>query len=122
MSAVTMVNAALPFLEKSRGNIISISSVSGREIDFTAGTPYGPMKAALTHYGATLAHTLAGKGIRANSVSPGNIYIEDGVWGDVEKNNPDFFKQQMAANPMGVCKPIFLLFPIDSCVCLFLLM
>ncbi len=36
-----------------------------------------------------------------NCVSSGNIYSEDGVWGRTEANNPDFFKEQIAANPMG---------------------
>lgn len=66
-----------------------------------APSPYGALKAALIHYTAQLAHTLAPKGIRANTVSPGNIYIEDGVWGEVERGMPDLFKSQMALNPMG---------------------
>lgn len=98
---VSLVNAALPFLESSRGNIITISSVSGRDIDFTAVSPYGAMKAALIHYTAQLAHTLAPKGVRANTVSPGNIYVEDGVWGGIEKADPKLFKEQLAKNPMG---------------------
>jgi 3-oxoacyl-[acyl-carrier protein] reductase len=97
----TMVQAALPYLEKSKGNIVTISSVSGRDIDFTTPGPYGPAKAAIIHYTASLAHKLAPKGVRANTCSPGNIYIEDGVWGNVEKNMPDLFKSQVAANPMG---------------------
>jgi len=47
MHSVRLVNAAMPWLEKSRtGSIVTISSVSGREIDFAAG-PYGAFKAAL---------------------------------------------------------------------------
>lgn len=101
MGTVNLVAAAQPFLEKSKGNIIAISSVSGRDVDFTAPGPYGAMKAALIHYMAQLAHTLAPKGVRANTVSPGNIYIEDGIWGDIERGHPEVFKKQMALNPMG---------------------
>ena len=97
----TMVQTAIPHLEKSKGNIVTISSVSARDIDFTTPGPYGPVKAAVIHYTASLARKLAPKGVRANTCSPGNIYIEDGVWGGVEKNMPDLFKSQMAANPMG---------------------
>lgn len=50
---------------------------------------------------AQLAHTLAPRGIRANTVSPGNIYIEDGAWGGIEKNMPELFKSQIEKNPMG---------------------
>jgi NAD(P)-dependent dehydrogenase (short-subunit alcohol dehydrogenase family) len=67
----TLVQTALPYLEKSRGNIVTISSVSGRDIDLTAPGPYGPAKAAVIHYTASLAHSLAAKGVRANTCSPG---------------------------------------------------
>jgi NAD(P)-dependent dehydrogenase (short-subunit alcohol dehydrogenase family) len=97
----TMVQTALPYLEKSKGNIVTISSVSGREIDFTSPGPYGPAKAAVIHYTASLAKSLAPKGVRANTCSPGNIYIEDGVWGGIEKNSPELFKKQWDSNPMG---------------------
>jgi 3-oxoacyl-[acyl-carrier protein] reductase len=101
LALVTLVNTALPYLEKSKGSIIAISSVSGRDVDFTAPGPYGALKASIVHYIAQLAHTLASRGVRANTVSPGNIYIEDGVWGGIERNNPTLFKNQLAANPMG---------------------
>lgn len=101
LATVNLVNASLPHLEKSKGSIIAISSVSARDVDFTATSPYGAIKAGLVHYMAQLAHTLAAKGIRANTVSPGNIYIKDGVWGDIERGMPDLFKKQMELNPMG---------------------
>lgn len=31
-----MTSTAIPYLEATKGNIITISSVSGRDIDFTA--------------------------------------------------------------------------------------
>lgn len=100
-STVILIQTALPALEMSKGNIIAINSVSGRDIDLTAPGPYGSMKAALIHYIASLAHTLAPKAVRANTVSPGNIYIEDGVWGHIEKVKPEKFQKQLALNPMG---------------------
>ncbi len=101
MGTVRLVEAALPFLEKSKNAaIVTISSVSGREVDFAAGA-YGAMKAAIIHYTQGLAFQLAGKGIRANSVSPGNTYFPGGVWQNIERNMPDLFKQAMALNPTG---------------------
>jgi 3-oxoacyl-[acyl-carrier protein] reductase len=101
MGSVRMVNAAMPFLEKSKAaSIVTISSVSGREIDFAAG-PYGAFKAALIHYTQGLANQLACRGIRANTVSPGNTYFEGGVWNRIEQGNPDFFRQALALNPTG---------------------
>lgn len=101
MGTVTLVDAAMPFLEKSRQPaIVTISSVSGREIDFAAG-PYGTFKAAIIHYTQGLAYQLAAKGIRANTVSPGNTYFEGGVWNKIKDGNPELFKTALALNPTG---------------------
>lgn len=99
--ARALVEAALPHLKASRGNLVNISSVTGRYVDFTAPGPYGACKAALLHYTSQLGHALAREGVRANSVSPGNIYVEDGFWGQAEREMPELFERQMAENPMG---------------------
>jgi 3-oxoacyl-[acyl-carrier protein] reductase len=101
MGAVRMVNAALPYLERSTaGSIITVSSVSGREIDFFEG-PYGAIKAALMHYTQGLAYRLAPRGIRANTVSPGNTLFEGGSWDNTRRNNPERFAATLALNPTG---------------------
>ena len=101
MGSVRVVDAAMPWLLKSdAGSIVIISSVSGREVDFAAG-PYGAFKAALIHYAQGLAFQLAGKGVRANSVSPGNTYFPGGVWERIEHGNPELFAQSLALNPTG---------------------
>lgn len=101
MHTVTLVDSAMPHLEKSEAPaIVTISSVSGREVDFASG-PYGVMKAAIIHYTQGLANQLAAKGIRANTVSPGNTYFDGGVWQSIEQDQPDFFKQALALNPTG---------------------
>ncbi len=101
MGTVRLVDAAMPWLEKSKhAAIVTIASVSGREIDFAAG-PYGAFKAAIVHYTQGLAFHLAGKRIRANSVSPGNTYFEGGVWNQIEVGNPKFYAEALALNPTG---------------------
>jgi 3-oxoacyl-[acyl-carrier protein] reductase len=101
MGCVRMVDAATPWLEKSRaGSIVAISSVSGREIDFAAG-PYGTFKAALIHYIQGIAYQRAAKGIRANTVSPGNTYFPGGVWEQIEQGNPELYRTALALNPTG---------------------
>ncbi len=101
MGTVNLVDAALPFLYESKAaSIVAISSVSAREIDFAAG-PYGAFKAALVHYMQGLAHQLAPRGIRANAVSPGNVYFEGGVWEHIERNDPKLFAESLALNPTG---------------------
>ena len=101
MHTVRLVRAALPHLERSRtASIIAISSVSGRESDFASG-PYGTAKTAIIGYVHGLAMQLAGKGIRANTVSPGNTYFEGGVWASIETGDPDLYETAVALNPTG---------------------
>lgn len=101
LGTVNLVDAAIPFLEASQAaSIVAISSVSGREIDFAAG-PYGVFKAALVHYIQGLAIQLASKGIRANTVSPGNVYFKGGVWDWIEHNDAALFERALALNPTG---------------------
>ncbi|UYO42203.1 SDR family oxidoreductase [Rhodopseudomonas palustris] len=101
MGTVRLVDAAMPYLEQSaQPAIVTVSSVSGREIDFAAG-PYGTFKAAIIHYTQGLAYQLAGKGIRANTVSPGNTYFEGGVWEQIKNGNPDLYNTALALNPTG---------------------
>jgi 3-oxoacyl-[acyl-carrier protein] reductase len=106
MHTVRAVNACLPHLEKSKhASIVVVSSVSGREIDFTSPA-YGAFKGALIHYSHGLAHKLAPKNIRVNCVSPGNTYFKGGVWNYIEENVPDLFKSALALNPTGrMAKP-----------------
>jgi 3-oxoacyl-[acyl-carrier protein] reductase len=101
MHTVNAVAAAKPYLEKSKSaSIIIVSSVSGFEVDFAAGS-YGAIKAALIHYSKGLSSQLVAKGIRVNVVSPGNTYFEGGIWQNIERGNPDLFRTAMSLNPTG---------------------
>jgi NAD(P)-dependent dehydrogenase (short-subunit alcohol dehydrogenase family) len=101
MHTVRLVRASMPYLERSdAASIIAISSVSGRESDFASG-PYGTAKTAIVGYIHGLAMQLAAKGIRANTVSPGNTYFEGGVWASIEAGNPELFEMAVGLNPTG---------------------
>lgn len=122
MGTVRLVKAAMPHLENSDvPSIVAISSVSGREADFASG-PYGTAKSAIIAYIQGLAFQLAEKGIRANTVSPGNTYFPGGVWESIESDTPEFFDFAMGLNPTGrMAKPseiaagvVFLASPVSS--------
>lgn len=101
MHTVRLVRAAMPHLENSNAPaIIAISSVSGRESDFASG-PYGTAKTAIVGYINGLALQLAEKGIRANTVSPGNTYFDGGVWQHIESGDPELFDMAVGLNPTG---------------------
>ena len=59
------------------------------------------MKAAVIHYISGLAFDLAPRGVRANVVSPGNVYFDGGVWQNIEQNNRELFDASIALNPTG---------------------
>lgn len=101
MHTVRLVRAAMPHLERSDAPaIIAISSVSGRESDFASG-PYGTAKTAIIGYINGLALQLAEKGIRANTVSPGNTYFDGGVWQSIEAGDPALYDMAVGLNPTG---------------------
>jgi 3-oxoacyl-[acyl-carrier protein] reductase len=101
MHTVNAVAAAVPYLEKSKSaSIVVISSVSGFEVDFAAGS-YGAVTAALIHYAKGLSRQLVSKGIRVNCVSPGNTYFDGGIWQTIEKNMPQLYESTLKANPTG---------------------
>ncbi len=101
MGTVAGVEAALPLLEKSAAGSIVVLGTTGAVEIAGAPRPYASVKAALVPYVKALARNLAPKGIRANMVSPGNVYFKGGVWNTVEESSPDVFKTMLSRNPMG---------------------
>ena len=101
MGTVAGIEAAIPHLEKSAaGSIVALGTTGAIEIA-GAPRPYASVKAALVPYIKALARNLAPKGVRANMVSPGNVYFKGGVWNTVEESNPELFKVMLSRNPMG---------------------
>jgi 3-oxoacyl-[acyl-carrier protein] reductase len=101
MGTVAGVEAAIPLLEKSSAGAIVVIGTTGAVEIAGAPRPYASVKAALVPYVKALARNLAQKGVRANMVSPGNVYFKGGVWNTVEANSPDVFKTMLSRNPMG---------------------
>jgi 3-oxoacyl-[acyl-carrier protein] reductase len=101
MHTVRLAKAALPHLEAGgKGSITAISSVTGREADFASG-PYGTMKTAIVGYIQGLAPQIAGRGVRANTVSPGNTMFTGGIWDGIQQGDPELFANSLGLNPTG---------------------
>ena len=101
MGTIHTIDGALPHIENSEaGAIVAISSVSALQY-FGGVRAYNSMKAALINHISNLAHALAPKGIRVNTVSPGTIYFEGGIWNKRELEMPDLFRGALTMNPMG---------------------
>ena len=104
LGAVRTFEAAKPFLEKAAAAhgdaaFIITSSVSAAETDNP--NSYGAMKAALIHNAKGVAREGAPKQVRCNVVSPGTVFFEGGVWGNVKAGMPTFFDQMIKRNPTG---------------------
>ena len=90
MASVRASYAALPHLEKTRGSIIHISSISG--LTHSARTPpYGAVKAALIQYTLTQAAKYAAQGIRVNCIAPGSIEFPGGNWEKRKTSDPKLY-------------------------------
>jgi 3-oxoacyl-[acyl-carrier protein] reductase len=104
LGAVNSFEAARPFLEKAAAEkgdaaFLITSSISAAESD--RPDAYGALKAAQIHYAKGVARENAPKKIRCNVVTPGTVFFEGGVWGNVKAAAPDFFKQMLQRNPTG---------------------
>ncbi|XP_050395992.2 3-oxoacyl-[acyl-carrier-protein] reductase FabG [Patella vulgata] len=70
-----LTQLAVPYLIKTQGSIINISSISGQRA-FQGATAYCMSKAALDHFSRILAMELAKDKVRVNIVSPGVIITD----------------------------------------------
>ena len=101
MGTVRAIDAAMPWLEKSAAAAIVVIATTAAVEEFFGVRPYASVKAALVNHTSILATNLAPKGIRANTVSPGTIYFEDGTWGRRKREAPEAFRMALERNPMG---------------------
>ena len=99
-TALNTARVFLPLLEKSRGNLLFISSIAGLEY-IGAPVDYSTAKAALVVLSKNISNKLGAK-VRANVLAPGNILFDGGVWDKKLKNDSkvilDKIKQLV---PMG---------------------
>lgn len=95
------IQAALPYLEKSKaGSIVAISTTAALE-EFLGPQAYNAMKAAVINHAHAMSQALAPKGIRVNTVSPGPVYIDGGAWDMVKTHMRPVYDSTVAAVPMG---------------------
>jgi 3-oxoacyl-[acyl-carrier protein] reductase len=99
LGTVRAVEAAMPYLEASTAaSIVGISSAAA--INTSGGVrAYSGLKAALVNYLSGLSTNLASKGIRVNTVSPGAIFFDDGIWDYRKQHEPERFAMTVEKAP-----------------------
>jgi NAD(P)-dependent dehydrogenase (short-subunit alcohol dehydrogenase family) len=101
LATVFGIEAALPVIEKSpAGSIVVVGSTALVEVNGPTRS-YAAVKATLVPYVKGLARNLAPKNVRANMVSPGNVFFDSGVWGQLKARDPATFQVMLGRNPMG---------------------
>jgi len=101
MAMVRASHAALPMLQAATGSsIINISSIAGFRASVRAPA-YGAVKAAMVHYTASQAATLAPKRIRVNCIAPGSIEFPGGHWEQRRLANDPLYAQILGKIPFG---------------------
>lgn len=96
-----LMKLALPHLERSRGNIVNVSSVNGLR-SFIGVLAYCVSKAGLDQLTRCAALELAAKGVRVNSVNPGVTVTElHRAGGMNEEAYAAFLEHSKTTHPLG---------------------
>lgn len=94
---------AKPYLvESTAAAIVQIATITAIEHhDVPISPSYGATKAAAIRMISQLAQTWGKEGIRANSVSPGPIFIEGHRWDDIRSRHPEIYNRDVAMHPQN---------------------
>ncbi|MGB1537279.1 MAG: SDR family NAD(P)-dependent oxidoreductase [Pseudomonadales bacterium] len=101
LGSAMFYEAAKPFLlESTAAAIVQIATITAIEHhDVPISPSYGASKAATINLIAQLAQRWGAEGIRANTVSPGPIMIEQGRWDDIRGRMPDLYERDRLQHP-----------------------
>ena len=103
----SLMQKCIPHLEKTKGNIVNVSSVAGTRA-FPNILAYGVSKAAVDQLTRCAALDLAPKGVRVNAVNPGVVVTslhKRGGMADADYEN--FLENSKKTHPIGrVGEPI----------------
>jgi len=101
-----LMQHAVPHLEKTRGNVVNVSSVTGLR-SFPGVLAYCVSKAGLDQLTRCASLELASKGVRVNAVNPGVVVTEIHKRAGMSESDYDaFLERSKTTHPLGrVGKP-----------------
>lgn len=98
LSTTYLVEAALPLLIKSKGNVVAISSICGSSQITDSPIEYSVSKAALNMYIKSMAYRYGALNVRFNAVAPGNVLFKGSVWQDKLQNQKEIVEEYIGQN------------------------
>jgi 3-oxoacyl-[acyl-carrier protein] reductase len=103
LAFVRLAEAAVAHLEKSdSAAIVAVGTTSAFDtLPPTSANSYAALKAAVLQHASGLGHSLAPKGIRVNTVSPGPIDFPGGAWNKLHDARPEFYESIRSRIPIG---------------------
>jgi 3-oxoacyl-[acyl-carrier protein] reductase len=103
LAFVRLVEAAVPHLERSDAAAVVAVGTTNAFDTMPPASPnsYGALKAAVLNHASALGHSLAPKGIRVNTVSPGPIDFPGGAWDKLHESRPEFYESVRGRIPVG---------------------
>lgn len=100
-SVFHLMQLAVPHLEKRRGNIVNVSSVTGLRA-FPGVLAYCVSKAGVDQLTRCAALEMAAKGVRVNAVNPGVVVTDIHRRGGMsEENYASFLERSKQTHPIG---------------------
>jgi 3-oxoacyl-[acyl-carrier protein] reductase len=100
LGTVRATRTAIPYLEKSKGSIINISSISGMMAS-ARSVSYAAVKAALINYTMSQGLALAAKQVRCNCIAPGSIEFPGGLWEERKTSDSELYQRILDGIPWG---------------------
>lgn len=87
-AARRLLEATLPHLGAATGaSVVLVSSIASLQV-LGAPLTYVVAKAALNAYAKALSFECGALGVRINVVTPGNVFVEGGVWDEKQRQDP----------------------------------
>ena len=102
LGAAMFYETAKPhLLQSATPAIVQIATITAIEHhDVPISPSYGASKAATINMIAQIAQRWGAEGIRANTVSPGPIFIEGGRWDSLKTRRPAIYERDIQMHPM----------------------
>jgi len=98
-AVIDITQKAVPYLIKTKGNIINISSIAGCA-PITGFCIYGMTKCALNHYTKCMAQELGPHGVRVNSINPGAVATP--IYTKMGLDSSAMIENMAKTNPLGI--------------------